>query len=48
MIFLSTALLRLMDWILNHLGFDLDLREGGVVGFIDEREIFEQLQYGRD
>ena len=48
MIVPGTVLLRLMDWIVNHLGFGLDFREGGVVGPIDELEIFEQLQFGRD
>jgi hypothetical protein len=48
MIVPGTALLHLMDWIVKHLGFNLDLGEGGVVGPIDEWEILEQLQFGRD
>jgi hypothetical protein len=48
MIFPSTALLRLINWIADHLGFDLDLREDHIIDPLDEQEVIEQLQYGRD
>ena len=48
MIVPGTVLLRLMDWIVNHLGFGLDFREGGIMDSLDEEEVVEQLQYGRD
>jgi len=44
----NTALLRFMNWIAVRLGFELDLREEGIVDSLDEQEIFEQLQHGRD
>jgi hypothetical protein len=37
-----------MDWIANRLGFDLGLPEDGIVDSLDEQEVAEQLQYGRD
>jgi hypothetical protein len=48
MIFPSDTLLRLVNWIANRLRFDLDLREESIVGPLDEEEIADQLQYGRD
>ena len=44
----NTALLRFMNWIAVRLGFELDLREEGIVDSLDEQEVVEQLQYGRD
>ena len=44
----NTALLRFMNWIADRLGFELDLREEGIVDSLDEQEVVEQLQYGRD
>ena len=48
MIFPSTIVLRLMDWIARRLGFDLGIPEN--IGFdsLDEREVIDQLHYGRD
>jgi hypothetical protein len=48
MIPLNTALLRFMNWIADRLGLELDLREEGIVDSLDEQEVVEQLQYGRD
>ena len=44
----NTALLRFMNWIAGRLGLELDLREEGIVDSLDEQEVVEQLQYGRD
>jgi len=44
----ATALLRFMNWITDRLGLELDLREEGIVDSLDEQEVVEQLQYGRD
>jgi len=48
MIFPSTTLQRLIDWIADRLGFDLDLREDRLLDPLDEHKVFEQLQHGRD
>lgn len=48
MTFLTTTLLRLMDWIADRLGSDLDFREDHIIDPLDEQEVAEQLQYGRD
>jgi hypothetical protein len=48
MIIPNETVLGVMDWIANRLGFDLDLREDGIVDSLDEEEVVEQLQYGRD
>ena len=48
MIFPGTALLRFMNWIADHLGFDLDLQDGRIMDPLDEHEVSEQLRYGRD
>lgn len=48
MILPNTLLLRFMDWIADRIGIDLDLREEGIVDSLDEQEVDEQLQYGRD
>lgn len=48
MTFLTTTLLRLMDWIAGRLGSDLDFREDHIIDPLDEQEVAEQLQYGRD
>jgi hypothetical protein len=37
-----------MSWIADHLGFDLDLQEDSIMDPLDEHEVSEQLQYGRD
>jgi hypothetical protein len=37
-----------MNWIIDRLGFDLDLQEDGAIDSLDEEEVVEQLQYGRD
>ena len=44
----NTALLRFMNWIADRLGIDLGLEEDGIIQSLDEREVTEQLQYGRD
>ena len=44
----NTSLLRFMNWIAVRLGLELDLREEGIVDSLDEQEVVEQLQYGRD
>jgi len=48
MIFPGTALLRFMNWIADHLGFDLDLQDDSIMDTLEEEEVVEQLQYGRD
>ena len=48
MILPGTALLRFMIWIADHLGFDLDFEEDRIMDPLDEHEVAEQLQYGRD
>jgi len=44
----NTALLRFMNWIADRLGFELDLQEDRIMDPLDEQEVSEQLQYGRD
>jgi hypothetical protein len=48
MIFPSTTLLQLIVWVARRLGLDLEIPEIGVFDSLDEREITEQLHYGRD
>jgi hypothetical protein len=48
MIFPSTTLLRVLVWIAHRFGVDLDLEVDGIVESLDEQEVSEQLQYGRD
>jgi len=48
MIFPNNTVLGVIDWIAKRLGFDLDLRKEGIVDSLDEQEVIEQLQYGRD
>lgn len=43
-----TALLRIMNWIVDRLGFVLDLEEDRIMDPLDDQEVSEQLQYGRD
>jgi len=44
----DNMLLRFFAWIAVRLGLDLDFREDCIVDSLDEREVTEQLQYGRD
>jgi hypothetical protein len=48
MILPSTTFLRVLDWIARRLGIDFGPDEDGIVESLDEREVAEQLQYGRD
>jgi hypothetical protein len=48
MIFPSTTVLRLVDWIADRLGIDLDLREEHILDPLDEHEVSQQLNHGRD
>ena len=48
MILPGTTLLRVMNWIADRLGFDLDLHEDRIMDPLDEQEVSEQLQYGLD
>ena len=48
MILPGTALLRFMNWIVDRLGCVLDLEEDRIMDPLDEHEVSEQLQYGRD
>ena len=48
MILPGTTLLRIMNWIADRLGFDLDLQEDRIMDTLEEEEVVEQLQYGRD
>jgi len=44
----NTALLRIMNWIVDLLGFVLDLEGDRIMDPLDDHEVSEQLQYGRD
>jgi len=44
----NTALLRFMNWIAGRLSFDLDLQGDRIIDPLDEDEVSQQLQYGRD
>jgi hypothetical protein len=48
MIFPGNLLLNLVCRIANLFGLDFDLCEDEVIDSLDENEISEQLQYGRD
>ena len=48
MMFFSNAMLYLFDWIASRVAIDLDPPGGGACDSVDEREIIEQLHYGRD
>ena len=48
MILPNSMLFRFVDWIADHLGLDLKLGEDRILDPLDEHEIVEQLQYGRD
>jgi hypothetical protein len=48
MILPSNVLLNLVCWIADRFGLEFDLCEDYVVDSLDEQEISEQLQYGRD
>ena len=48
MIFPNNTVLGVIYWIAKRLGFDLDLRKEGIVDSLEEQEIADQLQYGRD
>ena len=41
-------MLRLMEWIVERLDFELDLSDDRIVDPLDEQDVAEQLQYGRD
>lgn len=41
-------LLSFIVWTLEQFGFGLDLPDNPIAGPLDERDVFEQLQYGRD
>jgi hypothetical protein len=43
MIFPSTTILRVLDWIALRFGIDFGLDEDGIVESLDEREVSEQL-----
>jgi hypothetical protein len=42
------TMLRLMEWIAERLDFKLDLSDDRIVHPLDEQEVTEQLQFGRD
>ncbi len=48
MIFADSIVLRFVGWVAERLGFNLDFWEDGIVDSLNEREVSEQLQYGRD
>jgi hypothetical protein len=48
MIIPNIFVLKVIGWIADRLGFDLDLRVERIVESLDEEEVVEQLQYGRD
>ena len=48
MIFPSTTLLRLIVWLVRRLGLDFEIPEIGFFDSLEEREVNEQLHYGRD
>jgi hypothetical protein len=48
MILPSDTVLRIVDCIARHIGLDLGLPESSVLDSLDEREVTEQLHFGRD
>ena len=48
MIVPNETVLWVMNWIADRLGLDIGLEEDGIIQSLDEREVTEQLQYGRD
>ena len=48
MIIPGTTLLRFINWIADLLGLNLDFHEDRIMDPLDESEVSEQLQYGRD
>ena len=48
MILPSGIFLNLVCWIADKLGLELGLCDDTLIDSLDEREISEQLQYGRD
>jgi len=48
MIFPGNTMLRLMEWIVERHDFELDLSDDRIVDPLDDHEVVEQLQYGRD
>ena len=48
MIFPNSAVFEVMDWIASRIGLDLGLGEDDVLDALDEEEVVEQLQFGRD
>jgi hypothetical protein len=45
---LRNAVSRFIIWAAEHFGFELDLHDKLIVDSYDEKEVFEQLQFGRD
>jgi hypothetical protein len=48
MIFFSNTLVSFVAWIVERFGIKIDFLAQGIVDSLDEREVSEQLQYGRD
>jgi hypothetical protein len=48
MIVPSNTFLRIVDWIAQRIGLNLGLPEDITLDSFDEREIADQLRYGRD
>lgn len=48
MILPSSVFLNLVCWIADKFGLELGLSNDSIVDPLDEREISEQLRYGRD
>jgi hypothetical protein len=48
MILPRNLLMSLLCWIVERSGLELDLCDHFVIDALDEQEISEQLQYGRD
>jgi hypothetical protein len=48
MMFFSNTMLYLFDWIAGRLELDFGPRDGKIFDALDEREVIDQLQYGRD
>ena len=44
----NLIVLKIIGWIADRLGIDLDLREGHIVDPLDEHEVLRQLHHGRD
>ena len=48
MIINDSIMLRFFNWIAERLGMSFDFQDDNIVDSLDEHEVSEQLDYGRD